>query len=133
MVVILFLFLPRTWFQCWVCSVVPMGSNVFGLTALGICRLLAQKDNASKGNEKESLAQRGKANVMKVMKSMKAKPLPKGSKNMAGKGTGSSTDKKLLAKRGQRTMKLKRANLAKLGKLTLAEKVQKASENRREP
>ena len=54
----LFLFLPRTWFQCWVCSVVPMGSNVFGLTALGICRLLAQKDNASKGNEKESLAQR---------------------------------------------------------------------------
>ena len=54
----LFLFLPRAWFQCWVCSVVPMGSNVFGLTALGICRLLAQKDNASKGNEKESLAQR---------------------------------------------------------------------------
>lgn len=54
----LFLFLPRTWFQCWVCSVVPMGSNVFGLTALGICRLLAQKDNAPKGNEKESLAQR---------------------------------------------------------------------------
>ena len=76
---------------------------------------------------------KGKANVMKVMKSMKAKPLPKGSKNMTGKGTGSSTDKKHLAKRGQRTMKLKRANLAKLGKLTLAEKVQKASENAENP
>ena len=30
-------------------------------------------------------------------------------------------------------MKLKRANLAKLGKLTLAEKVQKASENAENP
>ena len=49
---------------------------------------------------------------------------------MTGKGTGSSTDKKPLAKRGQRTMKLKRA---KLGKLTLAEKVQKASENAENP
>ena len=74
---------------------------------------------------------KGKAKVMKTLAKrknpcQKEKPLSK------GKPAGSSKDKPL-AKRGRRNLKLRRGNLAKLGKLTLAEKVAKAAEDADNP